>query len=121
VTRSIQVGPINQIAWYIVRVDPVTGKRSLLSDFTNPAQGVTGLAPSWGAAIETPGQILVDSNKMESGGRDLLLRIDPNTGNRVVLSDVNNAAQGPLGAYLGGIAVEKSRAKEIIVGNALPS
>ena len=101
----------------IFRVRSVTGNRKLLSDFANATQGADAadLSFTTGLAIETSGQILVASG----GGyiaapRNLLLRIDPKTGQRTVLSDFDKRTQGPLGAYLYGVAVEKSEA--IVVG-----
>jgi hypothetical protein len=92
----------------IYRVDPVTGDRSLLSDFSNPAQGtdVVDLENSVGLAVEHSGMILANSGG--NGVRNLLLRIDPQSGNRTVLSDFDNAAQGPLGTDLVGAAVQYS-------------
>ncbi len=86
----------------IYRVDPVTGHRSLVSDFTNPAQGLTGVDPNVGLAVEPDGAILVDT--MGSQG-DLLVRVDPKTGNRTVVSNFDDPAEGPVGNYLWGAAV----------------
>jgi hypothetical protein len=68
----------------IFRVDPVTGKRRLLSDFADAAQGadVADLWFSRGLAIETSGQILAASGGSIAVPRNLLLRIDRNTGQR---------------------------------------
>ncbi|REG48761.1 hypothetical protein B0G80_5049 [Paraburkholderia sp. BL6669N2] len=106
----------------VYRIDSNTGQRSLLSDFTNPAQGATGSVPSTGIAVETSGQILVDSHgsAISPVPKNRLLRIDPNTGNRAVLSDFDNAAQAPLGSRLSGIALE-ARAGRIIVGAGNPA
>ncbi|WP_168787365.1 hypothetical protein [Paraburkholderia aromaticivorans] len=121
VTWFVPVGP-NRDAGDVYRIDPITGQRSLLSDFANPAQGATDSVPSTGIAIETSGQILVDSHGSEiaPGPKNLLLRIDPSTGNRVVLSDFDNAAQGPLGSRLSGVALE-ARTGRIIVGAGNPA
>ena len=89
----------------IFRVNPVTGYRTLLSDFTNPTQGtVVDLSYTGGLALEHSGAILADSGG--TSPRNLLLRIDPMSGNRTVVSDFDNAAQGPLGANLAGTAVQ---------------
>ena len=100
----------------IFRVDPVTGKRRLLSDFADAAQGadVADLWFSKGLAIETSGQILAASGGSIAAPRNLLLRIDRNTGKRTVLSDFDNPEQGNLGVNLAGVALEKSG--NIIVG-----
>jgi len=116
------VGPAEDVG-DIYRVDPITGDRSLLSDFTNPAQGVIDVVPSTGIAVESCGKILVNSRASSSAptATDLLLRIDPVTGHRAFLSDFDNAKQGPLGWRLSGIAVENSRAGGIIVGAGNPA
>jgi hypothetical protein len=122
VTWFIPVGPSRDVG-DMYRVDPLRGQRSLLSDFTNPAQGATGLVPSTGIAIETSGQILVNSHgsAIAPVPKNLLLRIDPNTGNRTVLSDFDNAAQGPLGWRLSGIALAQAGTGGIIVGAGDPA
>jgi hypothetical protein len=122
VTWFVPVGPSRDVG-DMYRIDPVTGQRSLLSDFNSPAQGATDLVPSTGIAVETSGQILVNSrgSSIAPVPRNLLLRIDPNTGNRAVLSDFDNAAQGPLGWRLSGIALEQPRAGGIIVGAGNPA
>lgn len=122
VTWFIPVGPSRDVG-DMYRVDPLTGHRSLLSDFTNAAQGATDVVPSTGIAIETSGQILVNSHGSATARvpRNLLLRIDPNTGNRAVLSDFDNAAQGPLGWRLSGIALEQAGAGGVIVGAGDPA
>ncbi|MEA3083504.1 MAG: hypothetical protein QOC89_1201 [Paraburkholderia sp.] len=122
VTWFIPVGPSRDVG-DMYRVDPTRGQRSLLSDFTNPAQGATDLVPSTGIAIETSGQILVNSHgsAIAPVPKNLLLRIDPKTGNRAVVSDFDNAAQGPLGWRLSGIALEQRGAGGIIVGAGNPA
>ncbi|MFL9913722.1 NHL repeat-containing protein [Paraburkholderia sp. RL17-337-BIB-A] len=100
----------------IYRVNPVTGYRTLLSDFTNPAQGadVVDLSFSVGLAVERSGQILANSGGSIYAPRNLLLRINPITGNRTLLSDFDSPQQGTLGVFLKGLAIEKSGT--IIVG-----
>jgi len=86
----------------IFRVNPSTGKRKLLSDFTNAAQGpVASLFFSTGLATET-------SKKIVAIGGNFLLRIDPETGQRTVLSDFDNPVQGITGFAPRGAVVEKS-------------
>lgn len=92
----------------IFRVHPVTGKRKLLSDFSNPLQGadILDLWASTGLAIEASGHILASAGYGES----VLLRIHPKSGKRTVLSDFSNPEQGDLGCWLHGLAIEKSGA-----------
>jgi sugar lactone lactonase YvrE len=98
----------------IFRVNPRTGKRKLLSDLTNAAQGpIASLWFSTGLATEASKQILAitnavaDENNNPFGG-DFLLRIDPKTGQRTILSDFGNPAQGIIGFAPRGTVVEKS-------------
>jgi hypothetical protein len=103
----------------IFRVRPVSGARILRSDFADPAQGhdVGDLAPSIGMAVEASGRLLVASGYNEIAPRSLLFRIHLKTGERTVLSDFDDPAQGPvfpLGVSFRGVAVENSG--KIIVG-----
>lgn len=103
----------------LYRVNPTSGQRSLLSNFSNAAQGVTEVVPSTGITTDISGQILVNTRGTSTAPapRDLLLRIDPTTGNRTVVSDFDNAAQGTPGRRLSGIALEPSGTSvDIIVG-----
>jgi hypothetical protein len=105
----------------LYRVDPVTGYRSLLSNFNNTAQGadVVYLGDT-GLTVEKPsGRILANSGGYVNAPRNLLLRIDPITGQRAVLSDFDNPAQGPTGLDLSGLGVETRGT--IIVGAILPT
>jgi hypothetical protein len=71
----------------VVRVDPVTGNRTLLSDFTDPAGGVTGFAASI-AGVDCDSIYVTDQ---ASAGK--LFKVLP-SGMRTVLSDPTNVAQG---------------------------
>ena len=84
-------------------VNPVTGSRTILSDFGNAIQGPTGLAPL-GVTVEITGAILVaDTGRSFSSGR--LFTVSPVTGSRTILSDFNNAIQGPLGQDPIGVVI----------------
>lgn len=100
----------------IYRVDQASGVRTLLSDFNDSSQGAdaVSLGSVTGLAIEDAGSILLNSGGDTFAPRSLLLRIDANTGRRTVLSDFDNAAQGPAGSSLHGLAVERSGS--IVVG-----
>ena len=110
------VAGLEELDAEILRVHPVTGKRTLLSDFANPTQGadVGDLYFSAGLAVETSGEILVASGNSVVAPRNLLFRIHPKTGQRTVLSDFDDPAQGPLGIGLRGVVLEKTG--KIIVG-----
>jgi hypothetical protein len=85
----------------LFRIDPVTGVRTILSNFGDIAQGPTGDAPV-GVAVEASGSILV----IDEDGP--LFRVDPVTGVRTILSDFDDATQGPTGDNPVGVAVEAS-------------
>lgn len=108
----------------IMRVNPNTGKRTLLSDFTNSEQGPnSSLFFAAGLTTEASKQILVitnaaaDENNNIIGG-DFLLRIDPRTGQRSVLTDFGNPTQGILGQGPRGAVVEDSGAIVVSAFNA---
>ncbi len=117
VTWYTPVGP-TQDKGDLYRVDPNTGNRVLLSDFSNAAQGATQVQFAKGIAVNAAGQILITSHATSTATvpRDLVLRIDPSTGNRTVLSDFDNSAQGTTGRRLSGLAIEHGGSGGIIVG-----
>ncbi|MEX3956369.1 PQQ-binding-like beta-propeller repeat protein [Trinickia sp. EG282A] len=118
VTWFAPVGPSRDTG-DLYRVNPASGQRTLLSDFSNAAQGVTQVVPSTGIATDPSGQILVNTRgtSTASTARDLLVRVDPATGSRTVVSDFDNAAQGTPGRRLSGIALEQSATHvDFIVG-----
>jgi len=97
----------------------MTGQRIVLSDFSDPAQGpvADGAAGDGilGIAVERSGEILVTAKgagSPDAGGtvfRDALLRVNPVNGQRTVLSDFGDPAQGPLGGQCSfGVAIEAS-------------
>ena len=83
-------------------VDPVTGARTLFSDFGNPAQGPTGDSPV-GVDFQN-GPAVIDS-QAGTGGHGALFVPDPATGERRILSDFGDATQGPLGVRPVGVIV----------------
>ncbi len=86
----------------LFRVDPITGKRTVLSDFGfGDNQGVAPV----GVAVEASGNILV-IDRTGSTGQGALFRVNPITGERTLLSDFGvgaNQGDNPL-----GVAVEAS-------------
>jgi hypothetical protein len=90
-----------------------TGQRTVLSDMGNSDYGPIGADPV--AIAYAPGlaglnaKLLVlddEAGADEDGDGDgQLFSIDPSTGQRTVLSDFNDATQGPLGVAVTGIAV----------------
>jgi hypothetical protein len=82
-------------------VNPTTRQRTVLSDFGNAAQGPTGLAPEGVvvcnglAGLGTT--IYVVDNAAGTNNFGAIFTVDPATGNRTLLSDFGNGAQGPGG------------------------
>src|SRR5262249_18892785 len=90
----------------LFRVNPITGARTLLSDFGNAAQGPLGVDPTGVTFETTTGNILViDTGGFGTGTEGALFRVDF-SGARTILSDFGNAAQGPLGLDPRGVALD---------------
>ena len=104
----------------LFRVDPVTGVRTLLSDFGKATQGPLGVDPV-GVAVTATGTILVIDREAGTSLRGALFRVDPVTGVRTLLSDFGKATQGPLGVTPFGVAVMASDAILIIDEDATAS
>lgn len=91
----------------LFRIEPASGKRSVLSDFGDTTQGPAGVDP-FGVTVERTGQILVADSQSGTDSNGALFRVDPKSGARAVLSDFGDSAKGtPLGK-IGGVAVEPS-------------
>ena len=87
----------------LFRVDPVTGARTLLSDFgVGPNQGAEPI----GLAVEANGTLVVADFNAGTGGRGALFRVDPVTGARTLLSDFGVGANQGVDPV--GVAVEAS-------------
>ena len=91
----------------LLRVDRGTGALTVLSDFSNPAQGPLGEDAGHSIALDTDGSILVVDAYVQIGGRDgALFRVDPATGARTVLttglSHFSTVAVGADGSILLG-------------------
>ncbi|CAN5754321.1 hypothetical protein BH20PSE1_BH20PSE1_20630 [soil metagenome] len=88
----------------LFRVDAASGNRTLVSDFGDAAQGPLGSAP-FGLALEAAGTVLVIDDTAGTGNAGVLFRVDRVSGQRTVVSDFGNAAQGELGAEPVGVAI----------------
>lgn len=91
------------------RVNPKSGRRNVLSDLVDPAQG-SQIGRPGGVAVEPAGTILLVSPDWGVEARGALWRISPKTGSRTLLSDFGNAGQGDLGMDPFAIAVPASGA-----------
>ena len=95
-------GTLNNRA-LLVRVDPVTGARAIVSDFGDSSQGGLGIEPR-GVAVEAGGAILVIDAQGGTSALGELFRVDPQTGAR---TSVSNFGAGPLnGINPTSVAVE---------------
>jgi len=93
----------NTFGTNVLRVDPTTGARTLISANGNPGGGNAFSWP-WGMTIDAGGDILIaDSNAY--GGPGGIIRVDPATGNRSVVSN-NATGTGPIFDHPGDLVVE---------------
>lgn len=90
----------------VFKVDPNTGKRTVLSRFRDPAQGTVGQDPR-GIALDASGNIWVTGIESPTNHR-VLFSIDPNSGFRTVRSDFSNPTQGPEGVSPEDVAIAAS-------------
>lgn len=97
-----RAGPSNLGALF--RVDLRTGERTMISDFNNPAQGPLGDDPI-GVSLEGAQNALVIDDGAGTNGDGALFRVNLNTGNRTIISDFGNPAQGPIGDDPQGVAL----------------
>lgn len=91
----------------LYRIDPATGNVLRTFDFGNAAEGDLGVDPL-GQAVEASGNILVaDRTAGPAGGSQAgaVFRVDGTTGQRVLLSDFFDPAQGPIGVDPFDVAV----------------
>jgi Ca2+-binding RTX toxin-like protein len=91
----------------LFRVNPANGRRTIISDFGNNAQGPLGSNPT-GVALGASGRILVIDQSAGTNFQGALFRVNPANGNRIVISDFGNNAQGPLGSNPTGVALGAS-------------
>ncbi len=92
----------------LFRVSPLSGVRTILSDFGNGAQGPSGFDP-YGVVVDSSGNILVIDLDAGTNGRGALFRVNPSNGSRTILSDLGNNAQGALGNNSPtGVAIDAS-------------
>ena len=94
---------------WLFRINPITGNRTILSDFGNPAQGPV-CAYLFGLGVELSGNIIVGAQGAFNSAISDLFRVNPKTGNRVVLSDSTNPRQGPSFNAITGLAVVPANA-----------
>lgn len=89
----------------VIQVDPSTGIRTLLSDFSNSSEGATGIAPNGITWLPSLGALGVTDADAGPEGSGALFTVNPATGQRGTLSDFGNTGQGPLGSEPSGLGV----------------
>ncbi len=93
----------NTFGTNVIRVNPTTGARTLISANGNPGGGNAFSWP-WGMTLDVNGDILIaDSNAY--GGPGGIIRVDPATGTRTVVSNNANGS-GPIFDHPGDLVVE---------------
>lgn len=103
VTDKDGPGSINGILFL---VDLTSGDREIISIFNDPAQGPTGPNP-FGIALDGLGNAFVaDEDAGGDPGDGALFLVNLSTGNRTLLSNFTNSAQGPLGGEPEGVATD---------------
>lgn len=85
-------------------VNPTNGQRAVISDFGASTQGPQGVDPEsicWVPAtlLGPKPMILVTDGSAGTNGWGALFGVDPDSGQRTLLSDFGNTAQGPIGLY----------------------
>ncbi len=81
----------------LFQIDASNGRRAVLSNFSNPAQGLEGIDPFAVADLGSGALVVADPN----GGTDArgaLFRVDRSTGSRTLLSDLGDPLQGAVGS-----------------------
>ena len=77
-------------AWVLLRIDAVSGQRTIVSNFNDPMQGFTGNLLNLGKnlALDHAGNIVaVVARRVGNEERLELFRVDPTTGVRTLISD----------------------------------
>jgi len=100
----VSSGINNNFLGGIFSVNVLTGDRTLVSDFNNTDQG-PGLNEPFGIAILNSNTALVMDATNDVLGSSVLFRVNLNNGNRTVLSNFGNAAQGQTGQFLRHVAI----------------
>jgi hypothetical protein len=91
---------LNELGQAVVRVDPDTDQRTVVTDLTNPRQGEPDEAINRtfvsDLTLERSGKILISTIFGVGYSSAAIFRVHPQTGKRKLLSDFTNAEQGVL-------------------------
>jgi sugar lactone lactonase YvrE len=100
----------------VIRIDPVTGVRTTVSEDANPS-GDPGFLLPVGLAVEANGDILVvDRDAGGLPGFGAVIRVDPATGARTLVSSNSSPAGGP--SFLEPVSIAVEANGDILVGQA---
>lgn len=92
-TNDLAVAPSGRLFYpsgtFVVRINPLTGNREIISNVDDPDQGPVGEGLA-GIAVDFEGQIYVSDLPTNQ-----LFKVDPDNGNRTVLSKLDDESQGP--------------------------
>ncbi|RQQ47587.1 hypothetical protein DF021_34965 [Burkholderia stagnalis] len=95
----------------LMKINPLTGYRTIVSDFGNGDQGPTAAGLQLGAVVwEIVGGISLNKLIVQDGGAGnqhlgALFEVEPETGKRLLLSDFGNASSGDVGSEPAGAAI----------------
>lgn len=105
----------------LIRVDPVTGVRTTLSENNSPTGGVDFETP-WSIVFDGSGQILVaDAWQVGAVRNPGIVSVDPNTGVRTAISNNTTPSGGPTFVMPGSVAVEADGTLVVVDGDAFPA
>jgi len=85
------------------KVDLTTGLRTVVSNFGESSEGATGVDVN--PVVVANSKILALDGEAGTNGLGALFSVDPQSGNRTVLSDFGLSSQGTLGSYPTGLVV----------------
>jgi len=88
----------------LFRVDLTSGDRTIVSDFNDGAQGPLGSSPE-GVTLDGTGDALVADPGGGTDGRGQLFSVDLTSGDRAIVSNFGDGAQGPLGDNPTGVTL----------------
>lgn len=103
----VSSGINNDFMGGIFSVNVLTGDRTVVSDFNNTDQG-PGLNEPFGIAVLNSNTALVMDATNDALSSSVLFSVNLNNGNRTVLSNFGDAAQGQTGQFLRHVAIGNS-------------
>ena len=99
----------------VIRVDPVTGARTTVSENASPAGGPSFVDP-FGITLAANGDILVADQNFGGPGNGGVIRVDPVTGARTLVSENNSPTGGP--SFDAPFGIDTASNGDILVADA---